>query len=45
MPRKLPRLQNNLRILNTMKNRAPDRYDKQIGELIDLYSKRRTNNG
>ena len=44
MPRKIPRLQNNLNILNGIKNRAPDRYDKQIGELIDLYSNRRIKN-
>jgi len=44
MPRKIPRLQNNIKILNTIKNRAPDRFDRQIGELIDLYSNRRIKN-
>jgi len=44
MPRKIPRLQNNIKILNDIKNRAPDRFDRQIGELIDLYSNRRIKN-
>jgi len=44
MPRKIRRLRNNLKHVNDIKNRAPDRYDKQIGELIDLYTNRRIKN-
>ena len=39
--KKLPRLENSLKILTNIKNRAPDVLDNQIGDLIDLYKNRK----
>ena len=39
MPKKLSRMENNIKSLTNMKNKAPDRYVKQIGELIDISKK------
>ena len=38
---KLTRVENNLKILTNIKNRAPDILDNQIGDLIDLYKNRK----
>ena len=44
MKKKLPRVENNLKKLTNIKNRAPDIFDNQIGDLIDLYKNRKIKN-
>ena len=39
--KKLTKLQNNIKNLTNIKHRAPDIFDNQIGDLIDLYKNKK----